>query len=49
MDQELSELKKEVETLKEILMEHTKLLNNIILIMHLSETDLKNHFDLLDS
>jgi hypothetical protein len=48
MDQKLSDLETEVDQLKQALLEQSTLINKIILLLHISETDLKNHLDLLD-
>jgi hypothetical protein len=48
MDQKLSDLETEVDQLKKALLEQSTLINKIILLLHISETDLKNHLDLLD-
>lgn len=48
MDQELSELKKRVNSLETIVAEQSAMITKLILIFHLSDTDLKNHLHVLD-
>ncbi len=48
MDRTIDELKTEVENLKELVANQTVLLNNIITMMHIADTDLKNHLDMLN-
>jgi hypothetical protein len=49
MDLSVSELANKVEILEEQLKEQQVLLNNLILMIHLADTDLKNQLHLLDS
>jgi hypothetical protein len=49
MDQKLSELTAEVEELKKVVLQNSIMINKIILMMNVAETDLKNHMDLLDA
>ena len=49
MDQELSELRAEIEELKKSIMHHSIMMNKFILLMNIADTDLKNHMDLLDA
>lgn len=49
MDLSVSELAYKVEILEEQLKQQQVLLNNLILMIHLADTDLKNQLHLLDS
>jgi hypothetical protein len=48
MDQELSELKEKIEFLETIVAEQGTMITKLILMIHLSETDLKDHLHVLD-
>lgn len=49
MDLSVSELAYKVEILEDQLKQQQVLLNNLILMIHLADTDLKNQLHLLDS
>ena len=49
MDKELSELKSRVESLETVVAEQAKMLTQLILVINLSSTDLKDHWDMLDT
>ncbi len=49
MDSSMSELADRIETLEVRVNSLQKIVNQLILIAHLSETDLKDHLHLLDS
>lgn len=42
------ELKKEIDSLKELVTYQSIMINKLILIMNLAETDLKNHLHILE-
>jgi uncharacterized coiled-coil protein SlyX len=48
MDQEFSELKERIEALETIVTEQGTMITKLILMIHLSETDLKDHLHVLD-
>lgn len=48
MDRTIDELTTEVNQLKEVVTNQTALINKIIVMMHIADTDLKNHLDMLD-
>jgi len=48
MDRTIDELITEVESLKELVTRQSQILNNIIVMMHIADTDLKNHLDMLE-
>jgi hypothetical protein len=48
MDRTIDELIAEVKSLKELVSRQSEILNNIIIMIHVSDTDLKNHLDILD-
>lgn len=48
MDRTIDELTTEVNQLKEVVANQTALINKIIVMMHIADTDLKNHLDMLD-
>jgi hypothetical protein len=48
MDQELSELKEKIAFLETIVAEQGTMITKLILMIHLSETDLKDHLHVLD-
>lgn len=48
MDQELSELKEKIEVLETIVADQGTMITKLILMIHLSETDLKDHLHVLD-
>ena len=49
MDSSMSELADRIETLEVRVNSLQKIVNQLILIIHLSDTDLKEHLHLLDS
>lgn len=48
MDRTIDDLKEELDSLKQLVAEQSVLLNKLITIIHLSNTDLKDHLYLLD-
>lgn len=48
MDQTLDDLKREIDELKQAISYQSVLLNKLILLINIADTDLKNHLDLLD-
>jgi len=42
------ELREEIDSLKEVIAYQSTVINKLILIMNLADTDLKNHLHLLD-
>jgi hypothetical protein len=48
MDRTIDELITEVESLKELVARQSQMLNNIIAIMHIADTDLRSHLDMLE-
>lgn len=42
------ELREEIDSLKEVIAYQSTIINKLILIMNLADTDLKNHLHLLD-
>jgi len=48
MDRTIDELIKEVDQLKEVVAYQTDLINKIIVMIHIADTDLKNHLDMLN-
>ncbi len=49
MDRTSDDLEKEIQSLKQAVIDQGVLLNKIILMIHLSNSDLKNHLDILDT
>lgn len=48
MDKELSDLKDQIEELRQEIRYQSILINKLILLVNIADTDLKNHLDLLD-
>jgi 2',3'-cyclic-nucleotide 2'-phosphodiesterase (5'-nucleotidase family) len=48
MDRTIDDLTEEINSLKKEIVELSTLINKIILLIHLSNTDLKNHLHVLD-
>jgi hypothetical protein len=48
MDKELSELKDQIEELRQEILYQSTVINKLILLINIANTDLKNHLDLLD-
>ena len=49
MDRTIDELDKEIKDLKQALAYQNSLLNKLIMILHMSDTDLKDYLHILDS
>jgi len=49
MDRTIDDLSEELNSLKQVVTEQSALITKLIMIMHLSDTDLKNHLYLLDT
>lgn len=48
MDSTVDDLKRELDELKHLVAEQSIMINKLILLVNVADTDLKNHLDLLD-
>lgn len=48
MTKTIEELSSELEILKEKFQQQSALLRNIVAVMHIADTDLRNHLDMLE-
>jgi len=48
MDQTLDELKQQIKDLSDLVANNTIMINKLLLLINIADTDLKNHLDLLD-
>jgi len=48
MDKELNDLRKELSDLKELVAYQSGMINKFILLFNISDTDLKNHLEILE-
>ena len=48
MDQTPDDLKQQLDELKDLVANNTIMINKLLLLINIADTDLKNHLDLLD-
>lgn len=48
MDQTLDDLKQQIKDLTDLVANNTIMINKLLLLVNIADTDLKNHLDLLD-
>ena len=48
MDQTLDDLKQQIKDLSDLVANNTIMINKLLLLINIADTDLKNHLDLLD-